>query len=110
MRAFGSASLDQATDLGAYIGMSQIGIAVDRTNTSLISSVYENGIFVGTRDSTPSVRGTATFTYTYTPTPTAIAEPATWALMIGGLGVAGAWMRYRRRILKFSCAPARFIS
>ncbi len=40
--------------------------------------------------------GSAVFAYT-TGGPSAVPEPATWAMMIGGFGMVGGAMRYRRR-------------
>ncbi len=44
----------------------------------------------------PQVGGTAQLTYNYTEATAAVPEPATWALMSGGFGGAGAMLRRRR--------------
>jgi hypothetical protein len=52
-------------------------------------------------DNTPGGSGTDIFTQGSVSTP-AIPEPATWAMMIGGFGMAGAAMRRRTRVTAVS--------
>ncbi len=49
-------------------------------------------------DGTPGGSGTPVFTLGQVSVPNAIPEPATWAMMIGGFGMAGAAMRRRARV------------
>lgn len=44
------------------------------------------------------VNGSQDLTFSATITPSAVPEPASWALMVGGLGIVGGMMRGRRRL------------
>lgn len=49
-------------------------------------------------DGAPGGSGTPVFTLGSVTVPNAIPEPATWAMMLGGFGLAGAAMRRRARV------------
>lgn len=51
-------------------------------------------------DGTPGGSNTAVFTVGQVTVPTAVPEPTTWALMLGGFGLAGMAMRRRERMAR----------
>lgn len=75
-------------------------------NSAFISTIGEQ-LYTNTED-TPTFRvgdfeltdfggGAGRYALTIALAPNAVPEPATWAMMIGGLGLVGGAMRYRRR-------------
>ena len=68
----------------------QLGVHLDDANFNL----RHDGLFDGSL--TPGLAGAATITADFTLISNPVPEPATWALMIGGFGMAGAALRRRR--------------
>jgi len=97
--------LDDTSGLGYYTG------AANLTDLGLAFNVGADGLlyieFFETYDDYPDdwdgyyITGTLTVGYTPVASP-AVPEPATWAMMIGGLGLAGAFLRRGRRTAQVS--------
>ena len=87
--------------LGAFVGPGTVSFNFTR------QSLFSINPSSGTLTITPSAGGSASLTYNYTafpppppppPLPGAVPEPATWAMMILGMGAAGAVLRRRRTL------------
>lgn len=79
------------------------GVRLDTISRGIFELRSLVGQAVGAGTSTLTILGAAGSTGTYTGTLAyAIPEPAMWALMIMGFGVAGAAMRMRRRKVRFA--------
>lgn len=86
----GSKTATLTSNLGAFIGSG--AVPFDFSSASLFAEIGLNGSL----SIVPLIGGSARLTYDYTPNASAVPEPASWAMLLLGVGAIGGAMRRRR--------------
>lgn len=91
---------DLRNEGGPFSPLDFDGLGARSTLNGLVQDAFYTLTTKNNPDGTPGGSNTAVFTVGEITVPTAVPEPATWALMLGGFGLAGTAMRRRERMAR----------
>lgn len=89
------------SSLDVLLGQTQFFFIAANTGMQTLTASAPGIAYAIMGSTAPSLNGSSVYVdnFTYEPAGNAVPEPATWALMIGGFGAAGAMLRRRKAVV-----------